>query len=220
MASLQQWRLAPLILEAEVYEQQTAAPAHEGDTPAPLHEHDAAEWAPTDGLERVGFTVAADILVAIGFALLLAASSVLSGIAVTARNGVLWGLSGYLVFQLAPAFGLPPELPGMPAADLVARQVWWWGCALLTATAIFGLAKLRNGPAVAIAVALLALPHLVGVPAIPTTPSAVPPHLATAFAASALGVGAVFWLTLGPLYGWLMGRLARERILTVHEVVA
>ncbi|MEI2612914.1 MAG: CbtA family protein [Candidatus Promineifilaceae bacterium] len=43
-----------------------------------------------------------------------------------------------LAFQLAPAFGLPPELPGMAAADLGARQVWWCGTALATGVGIFG----------------------------------------------------------------------------------
>lgn len=210
MAGLQQWRVAPLIAQAEVYEQQEAAPpAHEHDAATQAHEHDETAWAPRDGTERVVYTVAADLLTALGFALILAAVSVLTGIEVTARNGALWGLAGFAVFQLAPAFGLPPELPGMPAADLVSRQIWWWGCALATATAIFGIAKFRSWPAVAIGVVLIMLPHVVGAPAQPDEASAVPAHLATAFAASALGVGAAFWLTLGPLYGFFVERFAR-----------
>jgi predicted cobalt transporter CbtA len=43
----------------------------------------------------------------------------------------------------------------------------------------------------------------------PDTPSSVPAHLATSFAASALTASAAFWLMLGPLYGWLSERLAR-----------
>lgn len=209
MAALQQWRVAPLILEGEVYEQQEAAAA-----PA-VHDHDAAAtdeedaWAPQDGAERIAYTVGADLLAAVGFALLLAAVSVLTGIEVTPANGVVWGLAGFAVFQLAPAFGLPPELPGMPAAPLLARQVWWWGCALATATAIFGVARFRTWPAVLVGAVLLLLPHLIGAPPQPDEPSAVPAHLATSFAASALGVGAAFWLTLGPLYGWLVARLSR-----------
>ena len=208
MAALQQWRVAPLILEAEVYENAAL------EVPvAAAHEHDENAWSPTDGAERLTFTVAADILAAFGFAFVLAAASVLSGIDVTARNGVIWGLAGFAVFQLAPAFGLAPELPGMPAANLVARQVWWWGTTLATATAIFGIAKFQNWPAVAIGVVLILLPHVIGAPQlIGDQTSGVPAHLATAFAANTLFVGAAFWLGLGPLYGYLVERFARSTV--------
>lgn len=213
MSALQQWRVAPLILDAEVYE--NAAPeepvAHEHAVGVAAHGHDEDAWAPQDGAERIGYTVGADLLAAIGFALLLAAVSVLSGIEITARNGVVWGLAGFAVFQLAPAFGLAPELPGMPAADLLARQVWWWGCALATATAIFGIARFRSWPAVAIGLVLILLPHVIGAPQLAGEhESAVPAHLATEFAASTLAVGAAFWITVGPLYGWVLDRLGRR----------
>ena len=218
MAALQQWRVAPLILEAEGYEnaapEEPAAAAHEHDpaTQAHEHEHDEDAWAPADGAERITFTVAADILAAFGFAFVLAAASVLAGIDVTARNGVVWGLAGFAVFQLAPAFGLAPELPGMPAADLFTRQVWWWGAALATATAIFGIAKFQNWPAVAIGIVLIALPHVIGAPQLAGEhTSGVPAHLATAFAANTLFVGAAFWLALGPLYGYFVERFAEAR---------
>lgn len=207
MSGLQYWRVAPLILAAEAYE--TAPAAHE-HADATAHSHDEDAWAPQDGAERIGYTVLANVLAALGFALILAAASVLSGIEVTAANGVLWGLAGFAVFQLAPAFGLPPELPGMPAADLVARQVWWWGCAIATATAIFGVAKFRSWPAIAIGVVLILLPHVIGAPAVPQAESAVPAHLASAFAAASLTIGAAFWLILGPLYGFLNQRMAQR----------
>ena len=121
MSAVQQWRVAPLILAAEVYE--NAAPAeeapaehsHDAGTPvhsheetAPAHEHDENAWAPQDGAERIFYTVLANLLGAIGFAFVLAAVSVLSGIEITGRNGVIWGLGGFIALQLAPAFGLPP----------------------------------------------------------------------------------------------------------------
>ena len=214
LAAVHQWRLAPLILQAEVYEdadaaKAEAAPVHQHDAAAPAHEHEAADWAPSNGFQRIGLTVVADIFAAIGFAFILAAASILTGLPVTAANGVIWGLCGFLIFQLLPAFGLPPELPGMPAADLVSRQMWWWGCAIVSATAFFGIAKFRNGPAVAIGAVLLLLPHVIGAPPIPETETSLPAHLATSFAASALTASAAFWLVLGPLYGWLSERLAR-----------
>jgi predicted cobalt transporter CbtA len=45
-----------------------------------------------------------------------------SGHDLDARRGLLWGLGGFAALHLAPAVGLPPELPGMASADLAARQ--------------------------------------------------------------------------------------------------
>lgn len=226
MSALQQWKVAPLILAAELYENTEPAPAYDHDatavaTEAHEHEHDADAWAPQDGVERIGYTVLADLLASIGFALLLAAVSVLSGIEITARNGVLWGLGGFAVFQLAPAFGLAPELPGMPAADLVARQVWWLGTAFATGAGLLAIAKFRNWTAIAAAAVLILLPHIIGAPELAgESASSVPAPLATAFAASALGVGAVFWLTVGPLLGWLNERFARAPSFALKGAVA
>lgn len=214
MSALQQWRVVPLILEAEVYENSApeAVVAHEHDAATPVHVHDDDAWAPQDGAERITYTVLADLLASIGFALLLAAVSVLSGMAITVRNGVIWGFAGFVTFQLAPALGLPPELPGMPAADLAVRQVWWWGCALPTATGIFGIARFRNWPAITIGVLLILLPHMIAAPKLEGVhESGVPAHLATAFAAATLFTGAAFWLSVGPLYGYVLERLSRER---------
>ncbi len=216
MAAVQQWQVAPLILEAEVFENAAPEPAHEHATEAEAavpHEHDAEAWAPQDGPERIFYTVLAGILAAIGFALVLAAVSVLAGVEITARNGIIWGLGGYAAFQLAPAFGLAPELPGMPAADLVARQAWWWATALATGAAVLGIAKFRNFTAVGIGVVMTLLPHIIGAPQlVGEHESAVPAHLATEFAAKTLGAGAVFWFVVGPLLGYLNERFARARL--------
>ena len=74
MSGLQQWKVAPTILAAEVYENaEAAAPAATHDHGAvaeaaaptaavPAHEHDEDAWAPQDGAERIFYTVLADIL--------------------------------------------------------------------------------------------------------------------------------------------------------------
>ncbi len=219
MAALQQWRVVPLIVAAEAYEgveapaahtHEEGTPAHSHDEAAPAHDHSGDEWMPADGLERTFYTVATGIFAALGFAFVLSAASVLTGLEVTTRNGVLWGLAGFAIFQLAPAFGLPPELPGMPAADVVARQVWWWGTAAATATAIYGMVKFHNVAAVAIGIVLLLAPHIIGAPQPADHASSVPAPLAAAFAANTLAVGLPFWLTLGSLYGYLVERLAQR----------
>jgi cobalt transporter subunit CbtA len=216
MSAVQQWRVTPLILAAELYE--TAEPEHDHGAAATTeaaaadeHHHDAEAWAPKDGVERVSYTVLANVLAAMGFALLLAALSMLVGIEITAANGIVWGLGGFVALQLAPAFGLPPELPGMPAADLVARQTWWWGTAIATGLGMLGIAKFRNWSAIALGAVLIAAPHLIGAPQLAgEAESSVPAHLANAFAANTLATGAVFWLIAGPLLGWLNERFARS----------
>src|ERR1700761_3377884 len=82
---IQQFGTVPLILKAEVFEKaveehkgaaapQGAAAGHEhsGHEHAD-HEHAAEAWEPRAGLERNAYTAAANILTAIGFALVLSA---------------------------------------------------------------------------------------------------------------------------------------------------
>lgn len=212
-AGLQHFRVTPLILHAESFEGEgghshgePAAATHEHAEGTPEHDHEAVateEWAPQDGFERTAYTTLATVLAAAGCALLIGAVSMFANLPITFGNGFLWGLAGFLTFSLAPAYGLAPELPGMPAADLAARQVWWVGTALATGAACLLLAKTRAGWAFAVAIALVAIPHIVGAPAAPDEASAVPAHLATEFAAVTLGTALVFWLLLGALFGKL-----------------
>ena len=91
-----------------------AAPAE-----AAAHEHEEEAWAPADGFERFAYTALANIVTGIGFALILVAASEFAGGIANWRQGVFWGFAGFAVFTLAPGLGLPPELPAMPAADLL-----------------------------------------------------------------------------------------------------
>lgn len=211
MSAAQQWRVIPLILEAETYEDAAPAPHdhHDAAEATAAHSHDAEAWAPADGVERTAYTVLANLLGGLGFALLLGAAAVICNLPLTARNGVIWGVAGFVTFQLAPAIGLPPELPGMAAAELGARQVWWWGTVVATGGALLILARWRHAAGLAAAALLLLAPHLIGAPQAPHAPSAVPAHLATSFAATTLATGALFWLILGPLLGWLFERFGR-----------
>lgn len=142
--AVQSVTVTPLILEAETYE--NAAPGHAGahagnplllvhggaETEA-AESHHGAGWAPADGLERTFFTFLANLVAAVGFALLLCAAMALRGRPVDARIGLVWGLAGFAAFSLAPALGLPPEVPGAAAGDLTARQTWWAATAAATA---------------------------------------------------------------------------------------
>lgn len=112
-------------------------------------------------------------------------------------------------FRLAPAFGLPPELPGSVAADLVSRQIWWIGTAAATAVGLWLMVFVRSVWAVPVAVAVIAAPHLIGAPHPGEGAGLVPPELAAIFAARSLGVNAVFWALLGLSTGALYARLGR-----------
>ncbi len=208
--AFQIWRVSPLIIAAEVYENQGdagAAHSHDASQPA-VHSHDDADeaWAPDDGLERMAYTLLANLIMGVGFALILAAVVMFTGRAITTQNGVMWGLAGFLAFTLAPTSGLAPELPGMPAAELVARQTWWWGTAIATGCGIALIALQDKMALKAVGAALIALPHIIGAPHPLDTDSAVPAVLAADFAANSLAMMALFWIVLGVSLGWAMNR--------------
>jgi cobalt transporter subunit CbtA len=193
--------LTPLILEAEQYESGADAHEHEAGA-APGHEH----AHPAAALERLAFTALANLLAGVGFALLLNAAVTLRGGALTMRSGVLWGLAGFAAFALAPALGLPPELPGSAAAELSQRQLWWLGAAAATAAGLAAVVFGRNRALQAAGVALIALPHLLGAPAPERLGGAAPPELAAHFAVLSLVAAALFWAALGAVSGLLHDR--------------
>src|SRR5439155_9961686 len=153
-------QLAPLIRDAERYEA-TAA-----QTSSALHDHaapDADAGMPQAGLRRTLNTALANIVVAIGFALLLA-SAMSSRASSGYRAGIAWGAAGYAVFFVSPALGLPPRLPGADAAPLLARELWW-GMTVASTTAGLWLAALQRNRALRVlGVLLLIVPHAIGAP--------------------------------------------------------
>lgn len=214
MTVMQSFSTVPLILAAETYENaggeeaghshsHDAAPAAAG-TAAPAaadHHHDEEAWAPADGFERFAYTAAADVLSAIGFALVaIAIAEALGGFGGW-RGGLMFGIAGFLTVSLAPGLGLPPELPGMPAAELGPRQVWWISTAVCTAVGLGLLAYTRSALLAALAIVLLVAPHLVGAPLPPTHETAVPIELHARFVNAVYATNLVFWAVLGALAG-------------------
>ncbi len=220
---LQAAKLTPLILVAETYEHAAPAGHHHNDAGVP-HDHAAQAdedsdhaWHPENGRERLAYTLVFNLLTGVGFALLVNAGLALreaAGAAPDISRGLFWGLAGFASFALAPSLGLPPELPGMPAADLLDRQIWWIATAIATAAGIGLLAHAasattQRGVKAALGLALIAAPHLVGAPQ-PGLDEAseVPARLAAEFTAASLASAAAFWVVLGALSGWLQRRLA------------
>jgi cobalt transporter subunit CbtA len=214
VSALQQFRVTPLIVAAEQYEQaggHNHAASHDhvnsGSADAGADDHGEG-WAPRDGLERTLYTLIANIIAGVGFALLLAAASLLTGLPLNPSNGAVWGLAGLAAFTLAPAAGLPPELPGMPVADLAARQVWWWMTVGATGVGILTAVHFNRPWAWSTGIVLALLPHVIGAPQPLGHDTAVPATLANSFAANAIVAQGVFWVVLGIVLGYLMARLS------------
>ncbi|HSA66983.1 MAG TPA: CbtA family protein [Methyloceanibacter sp.] len=212
MTAAQELTTVPLILKAEVYEQAEEAkapPAHTHESEAAAaHEHEhGVGWAPQDGFERTAFTLAANVLTGIGFALVLIAASELAGGILNWRQGVFWGLAAFAVFTLAPGLGLPPELPAMPAAELGARQAWWVATALSTAGGLALLVYGRSILAVIAGVALLVAPHIAGAPQPLSHDSPIPETLHHSFVVAVVMTTLVFFMLLGGLTGYFRRRL-------------
>lgn len=204
---LQSFWVAPLILQAETFEKAPAATevAHEHTEGAAAHTHDAEAWEPEDGWQRVLSTTGGNLVVAVGFALMLAGLYTLRAPTRTAQ-GLLWGLAGYATFVLAPTMGLPPELPGTVAADLALRQTWWIGTAASTAAGIALIVFGRNWLLKVLGAAILAVPHVIGAPQPEVHSMLAPQALEAQFKIASQLTNVAFWLALGLISAWLFRR--------------
>ncbi len=224
LTGLQTLKVYPLIFAAEAFEDAGSAPgaasaaahdhhAHEGSQGAngakdAGHQHNETAWMPADGAERLLYSLLSNVLMGVALGLILAAVFALRQI-INWRHGVVWGLGGFIALNLAPAVGIPPELPGMPVGDLLAKQIWWLSTALLTAGGI-ALIFLCNGVVWRVlGVAMIALPQIYGAPHLPSIDSAVPAVLAADFATASLATNLVFWTVLGLLTAEAMARMPR-----------
>lgn len=175
------------------------AQAHDGD-----HDHGDAS-----ALMRNGMSILFAMLTYTGYALILVAAMVLAetrGATITARTGILWGLGGFVVFHLAPGFSLAPEVPGVAAADITMRQIWWFATVGTAAVGIWLIAFGHNWIAWGVAVLLLLAPHVIGAPEPDVLAGPVPPEIAALFASRALGVGMAAWVMVGCLAGYFWHR--------------
>lgn len=124
----------------------------------------------------------------------------------TPRAGLLWGIAGFVAMNLAPAFSMAPEVPGVAAADVADRQVWWLVTVVMASDALWAIAFVRHLGAIAAAVVLLFAPHIFGAPEPAIFSGPVPPEIAAKFAARALGVSLAGWVILGVLVSTVWGR--------------
>lgn len=207
LTMLQSLWVSPLILQAETYEASAPAHAHEQGAEA-AHEHSDEAWSPEEGWQRTLSTTGGNLVVAVGFALILAGLYSLRQPRSTA-SGAAWGLAGFAVFCLAPTLGLPPELPGTAAADLAQRQVWWAGAAGATAVGLALLVFARHWVLKGVGVIVLIVPHVIGAPQPEVHESLAPAALEAQFQLASWLTNAAFWLALGLISAGLYRHFSR-----------
>jgi cobalt transporter subunit CbtA len=195
---------APLIQRAELYEAN-------GNTVRPAAHERSARATHDQARGRGYYSAVAAALTAIGYAFML--GGLFSRIkTVDWKIGLACGAAACGVFQLAPALGLPPALPGMAEADLTQRQLWWLctvlASALGLASCYFGY-RHKRAVWILLGVLLIAAPHWIGAPRPIAGENLVPAELAREFAFVALLAASLFWLVLGAVQGYLFGKLSR-----------
>lgn len=220
---VQQAKVVPLILEAEKYEAGTPVHEHQTGLRFSIVNRAEAQQATTEtpatapaaaedesgmlfGVGRTAGTLMANLVAGAGFALLLMAAVIVTGRSIALADGALWGAAAWLTFHLMPSVGLPPELPGFPAADLIDRQVWWTGTVIATAAALYLIVLRKEPVAKALGVVLMLVPHVIGAPQPADITSNVPAILAAEFAVATLSAGLLFWIVLGLVMGAINDR--------------
>ena len=201
-AILQLIFVQPVLLHAELYE--GGELVHFGGGP-----NSAQPDLPGFDAMRDGLSVVFTMLIYTGYALLLVAAMGLAeerGAHINARTGILWGVAGFVAAHLAPGFSLAPEVPGVAAADVAARQIWWFATVAGAAVAMWFIAFGRSLVWWGLAAVLLIVPHLVGAPEPEVFTGPVPTEIGALFAARALGVGLAAWVLLGVCAGYFWQR--------------
>jgi cobalt transporter subunit CbtA len=196
--------ITPIIVGSEVYEVVEAVTHHQAEV--------AEAWAPEDGIERHSWNFVSNFLLCFAYALiLLSAMSIRTS--VNTVKGVFWGGAAYLTIFVAPALGLPPEIPGMEAAHLEERQVWWLVTVVLTAISLW-LIAFQNNVYKVLGIFLLIIPHMLGAPQpeihgfANTDPAAVEAltRLWHDFILQTSIANALLWVIIGALSGFIANK--------------
>ncbi|UWR22339.1 CbtA family protein [Sulfitobacter sp. S190] len=196
----------PVLLHAELYE--SGALVHFGGQAVSAHP-ELPGFDPVRDLLSIAFTM----ITYTGYALILVGLMLLAeerGATIDARTGIIWGVAGFVAAHFAPGFSLAPEVPGVAAADVGARQVWWFATVAAAAIAMWLLAFGRNWTLWGVAVILLLAPHLVGAPEPDSFTGPVPTEIGALFAARAFGVGLAAWVLTGMFAAYFLDKEQRR----------
>jgi cobalt transporter subunit CbtA len=209
-ALLQLVYVQPVLLHTELYESgQLVHFGADQASAAVSAQQDTGGFVPV----RDGLSILFTMLTYTGFSLVLVAAMSLAdrqGQAINARTGLLFGLAGFITFHLAPGAGLAPGVPGVAAADVVERQIWWSSTVVATGLALWLIAYGRNWTAWGVAIVLLAVPHLIGAPQPESFTGPAPTELGALFATRVYGVAMTGWVVMGCLAGYLWQRETKQ----------
>ncbi|QFT98590.1 putative cobalt transporter subunit (CbtA) [Roseovarius sp. THAF8] len=203
IALLQLFFVQPVLLHAELYEGGELVHFGTDSTVS------ATPDLPGFDAVRDGLSIVFTMLIYSGYAMVLVALMSLAenrGAAINARTGLIWGVAGFVAVHLAPGFTLAPEVPGVAAADVYERQVWWFATVLTAAIAMWLIAFSRNWAGWGAAVVLLLAPHVIGAPEPEVFTGPVPTEIGALFASRALGIGLAAWVMLGAFAGFFWSR--------------
>lgn len=198
-ALLQLVFVQPVLLHAELYE--SGELVHFGGEAVSAHPDLPGMFAEP---LRDGLSIIFTMLTYTGYALVMVALMMLAesrGHEVTARAGILWGIAGFITVHFAPGLSLAPEVPGVAAADVGPRQIWWTATVATAGAAMWLIAFGGNLVSYVIAALLLMAPHLIGAPEPDTFAGPVPTEIGALFAARAFGIGMAAWVLLGAFAG-------------------
>ena len=224
LTAVQSVGVTPTLLAAEQFENSEASAAdthaehghaHPEGESAGGHHH-AGGWAPEDGVERWLYTALSNVLAAIGFSavmlVLMTQLYVRDRLQLTPAQGLFLGVCGYVVVFVAPAIGLPPEIPGSSSPALMSRQLWWTFAVLAVAVGLGVLLLARHWKKL-LGLPLLILPYAfvpvhVGPLFENSNPSVVAALMAlhTDFIWISAFTNLVFWLSLGLLCALILHR--------------
>ena len=143
------------------------------------------------------------MVIYIGYAILLISAMTIhklkSKTIISFHQGIIWGISGYIIVHFAPAISLPPEVPGVAAADLQSRQIWWFITIFFSAAGIWLIAFNSKKLPLLIGCILVLAPHIFGAPEPSSFTGPAPTEIGALFASRALGIGLISWAVLGGL---------------------
>ncbi len=204
LAGIQYVRLTPLIQAAEVYETPETEAIAEANKPCVetmpgmkmCSDDGRPSWKPEEGWQRTISTTTASLLAGAGFAIMMVGVSMLLNIPITMQNSFVWGVCGFIAVALAPSVGLPPELPGMAAADLYTRQIWWVATIAATSAALYMWLFAKNYWWQFAAAIIAIAPQLFAPINTAKSESNLPASLAAEFASSSLAANLIMWLAI------------------------
>jgi cobalt transporter subunit CbtA len=208
VALLQLIFVQPVLLHAELYE--SGELVHFGAEAVSAHPELPGVFAE---LSRDLLSMVFTMLIYTGYAMVMIALMSLAegqGHRVDGRTGVLWGIAGFVAFHFAPGLSLAPEVPGVAAADVTERQIWWFATVAAACVAMWLIAFAGNLISYVVAAVLLMAPHVIGAPEPDVFTGPVPTEIGALFAARAFGVGLAAWVLLGSFAGYFWQKEAKH----------